>query len=83
MKTMAISEARKRANAKYNLKAYDRIELKVAKGKKEEIRIFAESNGESINAFVNRAIAEAMNEVPRKEAQAKPKAKREMSVELL
>ena len=35
---MAISEARKRANAKYNLKAYDRIELKVAKGKKEEIR---------------------------------------------
>lgn len=81
---MAISEARKRANAKYNLKAYDRIELKVAKGKKEEIRIFAEANGESINAFVNRAIAEAMNEVPRKEAQAKPqKSKREMSVELL
>ena len=81
---MAISEARKRANAKYNLKAYDRIELKVAKGKKEEIRVFAEANGESINAFVNRAIAEAMNEVPRKESQAKPqKSKREMSVELL
>ena len=81
---MPISEARKRANAKYNLKAYDRIELKVAKGKKEEIRIFAEANGESINAFVNRAIAEAMNEVSRKEAQTKPvKAKREMSVELL
>ena len=80
---MAISEARKRANAKYNLKAYDRIELKVAKGKKEEIRLFAEANGESINAFVNRAISEAMNEVPRKETQVKPKAKKEMSVELL
>jgi uncharacterized protein (DUF1778 family) len=80
---MAISEARNRANAKYNLKAYDRIELKVAKGKKEEIRIFAEANGESINAFVNRAIAEAMNEVPRKEAVQKAKSKREMSVELL
>ena len=37
---MAISEARKRANAKYNLKAYDRIELKVAKGKKEKMKIF-------------------------------------------
>ena len=80
---MAISEARKRANAKYNLKAYDRIELKVAKGKKEQIRTFAEANGESINAFVNRAISEAMNEVPRKQAAAKPKTKREMSVELL
>ena len=81
---MPISEARKRANAKYNLKAYDRIELKVLKGQKEEIRAFAESNGESINAFVNRAIAEAMNEIPRKEASAKTaKSKREMSVELL
>ena len=81
---MPISEARKRANAKYNLKAYDRIELKVAKGKKEKIRIYAEQNGESINAFVNRAIAEAMGEIERKEtAAAAPKRKREMSVELL
>ncbi len=80
---MPISEARKRANAKYNLKAYDRIELKVAKGKKEKIRLFAEENGESINAFVNRAIAEAMNEVTRKEDTVKPKVKREISVELL
>ncbi len=80
---MPISEARKRANAKYNLKAYDRIELKVAKGKKEEIRIFAEANGESINAFVNRAISEAMNEVPRKEAAPKPRPKKDISVELL
>ena len=81
---MPISEARKRANAKYNLKAYDRIELKVAKGKKEEIRIFAEANGESINAFVNRAIFEAMGEIERKDTKAsKPKTKREMSVELL
>lgn len=81
---MPISEARKRANAKYNLKAYDRIELKVAKGKKEEIRIFAEANGESINAFVNRAIFEAMGEIERKETKtSKPKQRREMSVELL
>ena len=82
---MPISEARKRANAKYNLKAYDRIELKVSKGKKEKIRIYAEQHGESINAFVNRAISEAMGEIKRQESApaTKPKQKREMSVELL
>lgn len=80
---MPISEARKRANAKYNLKAYDRIELKVAKGKKEEIRLFAQQHGESINSFVNRAIAEAMGQIQRKQEDAKPKQKKEMSVELL
>ena len=65
---MPLSEARKRANAKYNQKAYDRIEVKVKKGRKEEIREFAESQGESINAFINRAIAEAMGEAERKQA---------------
>lgn len=81
---MPLSEARKRANAKYNLKAYDRVELKVAKGKKELIRSFAEANGESINAFINRAISEAMGEILKKEAApaAKPR-KKDISVELL
>lgn len=79
---MPISEARKRANAKYNAKAYDRIELKVSKGKKEKIRLYAESRGESINAFINRAIAEAMGEVPKKEA-AQKRQRKELAVELL
>ena len=57
---MAISDARKRANAKYNAKAYDRVELKVKKGKKETIQTHAESKGESMNGFVNRAIDETM-----------------------
>ena len=34
---MAITEAQKRASAKYNAKAYDRIELKVKKGKVRSI----------------------------------------------
>ena len=80
---MPVSEARKRANAKYNQKAYDRIELKVKKGEKEKIREFAESQGESINAFINRAIAEAMGAAPKKEVQKAPTRKREMSIELL
>ncbi|MBR1969464.1 MAG: hypothetical protein IKA17_03810 [Clostridia bacterium] len=79
---MPLSEARKRANAKYNQKAYDRIEVKVKKGRKEEIREFAESQGESINAFINRAIAEAMGEAERKQA-VKQRRRSDISVELL
>ena len=79
---MPLSEARKRANAKYNQKAYDRIEVKVKKGRKEEIREFAESQGESINAFINRAIAEAMGEAERKQT-VKQRRRNDISVELL
>ena len=58
---MSLTEAQKRANAKYNAKAYDRIELKVKKGEKDKIKAHAEKkdNG-SINGFVNRAIRETM-----------------------
>jgi len=34
----------------------DRINLTVPKGKKEIIKAAAEKNGESVNAFINRAI---------------------------
>ncbi len=57
---MPYTEAQKRATAKYNAKAYDRIEIKVAKGRKAEIQAFAESRGESVNAFVTRLIDQAM-----------------------
>ena len=57
---MAISEARKRANRKYNEKAYDRIELKVPKGKKESLQAHAAQQDESLNGFVNRAIDETV-----------------------
>ena len=50
-----------RAQNKYNAKVYDRITLVVPKGKKEEIRAFAEKNGESVNGFINRLINEAMD----------------------
>jgi len=54
------SEARKRANAKYALKAYDRLEITVKKGRKEELKTYAARRGESLNGFVNRAINEAI-----------------------
>jgi len=39
---------------------YDRINLTVDKGRKEIIKAHAESRGESVNGFINRAIDEAM-----------------------
>lgn len=53
---MAISEARKRANRKYNEKAYDRIALTVKKGEKDRLKSHAEQQGETLNGFINRAI---------------------------
>ena len=39
---------------------YDRINLTVAKGKKALIKEHADECGESVNAFINRAIDEAI-----------------------
>ena len=39
----------------------DRINLTVPKGKKEQIKAFADASGESVNAFINRAIDESMD----------------------
>lgn len=62
-----ISEAQRKAVAKYNAKAYDRIELKVKKGEKEKLKLHAESNGESLNGFINRAIEETFkNDITKK-----------------
>ena len=44
----------------WNARNYDRINLIVKKGQKEVIKAHAEKHGESINAFVGRAIAETM-----------------------
>lgn len=45
---------------RYNDKAYDRITIVVPKGQKQIIKDFAEARGESVNSFVQKAIAEAM-----------------------
>lgn len=41
---------------RYNAKAYDEIKVRVSKGRKEVIQTHAEACGESVNAFINRAI---------------------------
>lgn len=45
---------------RYNAKTYDDIRLRVPKGEKEKIQAFAEAQGETVNGFINRLIAEAM-----------------------
>lgn len=57
---MAVSKAHVKATNKYNAKAYDSLRIVVKKGRKAEIQAHAEAHGESINAFVGRAIDEAM-----------------------
>lgn len=61
---MAVSKAQQKAVNKYMAANYDRINLTVPKGRKEEIQAFAAQTGESVNGFINRAIGEAMGEVP-------------------
>jgi uncharacterized protein (DUF1778 family) len=55
-----MGKASTRAQNKYILKAYDRINLTVEKGKKDAIKAHAESKGESVNGFINRSINETM-----------------------
>ena len=52
-----LSEARKRANKKWNdenmAKKYDRIQLVVPKGRKVDIEAYAKAKGESVNGLMN------------------------------
>ena len=59
---MPISEAKHKANERYNAKAYDEIKVRVSKGRKEQIRAYAESKGISVNNFINEAIDTAMEQ---------------------
>lgn len=51
-----MGTAKTRAQNKWIEKAYDRINVMVPKGQKEAIKAHADSMGESVNAFINRAI---------------------------
>ena len=46
---------------KFIEKAYDRVNLTMPKGQKETVRQFAESQGLSLNGYINKLIAEDMN----------------------
>lgn len=54
------SKAQQKAVNKYVKNNYDRINVTFPKGRKEEIKAHAEANGESVNAFIIRAVNETM-----------------------
>ena len=60
MEESKVSKAQQKAVNKYVKNNYDRINVTFAKGPKEEIKAHAESHGESVNAFIVRAVNEAM-----------------------
>lgn len=43
---------------RYNQKAYDEIKVRVPKGQRDAIKDYCERRGESVNAFIIRAIEE-------------------------
>lgn len=57
---MAVSKAQQKAVAKYMSNNYDELKIRVPKGKKDVLKAHAQSKGESLNSFVNRAIDETV-----------------------
>ena len=57
---MAISKAQQASVNKYVKSNYDRINVTMPKGRRDIIKAHAEAHSESVNAFINRAIAETI-----------------------
>lgn len=57
---MPTTKASQRAVAKYTRENYDRINVTLPKGQREEIKTHAEKHGESVNHFIKRAIDETI-----------------------
>ncbi len=62
VRVLAYSEAQKEATARYNKKAYDRIDVVVPKGRRKVIADYAKAHGKTTNKFIVEAIDRAMEE---------------------
>ena len=62
---MPISEARKRANKKWNdehmKERYDRVQVVLPAGRKQIVDEYAKQNGETVSGLINRLLREALN----------------------
>lgn len=58
--------------ADYNRNSYDRISLYIPKGERNEIKRAADLSGESLNAFIYRAIVEKMARLTKAEKEKTP-----------
>ena len=59
---MPASKAQQKAVAKYMKENYDELKVRIPKGQKEIIKAHAEAQGESLNAFINRAVIYTMEQ---------------------
>lgn len=57
---MAVSKANQRAVNKYVKNNYDRVNVTMPKGHREVIKAAADAVGESVNAYINKAVDERM-----------------------
>lgn len=58
--TQKYTEARRDGNRRWDANNLDRLSIAVPKGKRDIIKAHAESQGESVNSFIGRAIDETM-----------------------
>lgn len=58
---VAVRKSQQKCVNRYIDSHYDRINLTVPKGKKEIIQTVAQRSGESVNAYINKAIDERLN----------------------
>ena len=59
---MAYTQASNKAVQKYSAKAYDQIKVLVKKGERDKIKAYAEAQGLSLNAYINKLIKEDMEQ---------------------
>ena len=57
---MAYTDARKRANQKWDAEHLERLSVAVPKGAKDQIRRSADQVGESVNQYVQKSILQRM-----------------------
>lgn len=78
---MTVTKAQKEATARYEAKVYDKVLLRLKRGKKDEIEQSAKAAGETINGFITAAIETRLSGTPAPATQ--PTAAPEESTALL
>ena len=58
---MTVSKSQRAATAKYEAKMYDKILIRLPRGKKAEIEGITKPKGESVNGFIAKAIDEKIS----------------------
>ena len=79
---MAITKAQQKAVSKYVANNYDRIEIKVPKGRKATVEACAKARGESVNGMVNALLMDAagLTEAEWKQTAADPLEEQEEGI---